>query len=84
MDTKMRLIVLMLVVLSSVLSPSLSTQVLGQVNPSFLTYTNTDLGFTMKYPSDWTANDKNITSGVKFISPDGPGAGLVLVTANEV
>jgi PsbP-like protein len=44
-----------------------------------LTYTNTDFGFTMKYPSDWTVDDKNLTLGIKFTSPDGPGVGAVLV-----
>jgi photosystem II reaction center protein PsbP len=63
--------VLTLVVLSSVLLPNLSTQALAQVNSSFLTYTNTDLGFTMKYPSDWTIDEKNVSSfTVRFISPD--------------
>ena len=76
-------IVLTLVVLSSTLLLSLSTQALVQVNSSLLTYTNTDLGFTMKYPSSWTVDDKNLTSGIKFISPDGPGAGAVVVEANE-
>ena len=37
----------------------------------------------MKYPSSWTVDDKNLTSGIKFISPDGPGAGAVVVEANE-
>jgi len=66
--------VLTLVVLSSVLLPNLSTQALAQVNPSFLTYTNTDLGFTMKYPSDWTLDAKNVSSStIRFIPPDGIG-----------
>jgi hypothetical protein len=47
---------------------SLSTQALAQANSNFLTYTNTDLGFTMKYPSDWTVDDKNPTLGIKFKS----------------
>jgi hypothetical protein len=70
-------------VLSSTLLLSLSKQALAQVNSSFLTYTNTDLGFTMKYPSDWSIEDKNMSTGVKFASPDGPGAGGVIVSANE-
>jgi hypothetical protein len=38
----------------------------------------------MKYPPDWTIDDKNMsTIGIKFIPPDGPGAGFILVTANE-
>jgi hypothetical protein len=78
------LIVLTLVVLSSVLLPNLSTQALAQVNSSFLTYTNTDLGFTINYPSDWSIDDKNMsTIGIKFASPDGPGAGGVIVSATE-
>jgi hypothetical protein len=84
MDTKRRLIVLMVVVLSFVLLPSSSTQALAQVNSSFLTYTNTDLGFTMKYPSDWTVDDKDMsTVGIRFSSPDGPAAGFVGVKVNE-
>jgi hypothetical protein len=84
MNTNRMLIVLTLVVLSSVLLPNLSTQALAQVNPSFLTYTNTELGFTMKYPSDWTIDDKNMsTNGIMFSSPGGLAAGFVAVKANE-
>jgi hypothetical protein len=56
------LIVLMLVVFSFAFSLSLSTQALAQVNSTFLTYTNTDLGFTIKYPSDWTVNESGIAN----------------------
>jgi hypothetical protein len=34
---------------------------------NFLTYTNTNYGFTIKYPSDWNVDDSNITGmGVLF------------------
>jgi hypothetical protein len=44
-----------------------------QHNANFLTYTNTNLGFTIKYPSDWTVNTTKISSDhrVKFTSADG-------------
>jgi hypothetical protein len=45
-------------------------------NAGFLTYTNTDLGFTIKYPSDWTVNETD-TADIKFTSPD--RVGLVFV-----
>jgi len=48
----------------------------SQDNTNFLTYTNTDLGFTIKYPSDWLVNESNTALGLK--SPD--GAGFVLVS----
>jgi hypothetical protein len=54
---------------------------------NFLTYTNTDLGFTMKYPSDWTVDDSKIAiNSVGFKSPDGVGivvVGIVNVGPNE-
>jgi hypothetical protein len=31
-----------------------------QDNTNFLTYTNTNLGFTIKYPPDWTVDESNI------------------------
>jgi hypothetical protein len=34
---------------------------------NFLTYTNTNYGFTIKYPSDWNIDDSNTTGmGVLF------------------
>ena len=48
---------------------------------NFLAYTNTDYGFTIKYPSDWIVDDKNITTlGVKFMSPDSLANVLVSIT----
>lgn len=47
------------------------------------TYTNTDLGFTIRYPFDWTVDDKNMsTLGVRIISPD--KFGMVLVTIENL
>lgn len=39
---------------------------------NFLTYTNSDYGFTIKYPSNWVVDETNITgmTRVKFHSPD--------------
>jgi hypothetical protein len=46
-----------------------------QTTENFLTYTNVDYGFTIKYPSNWVVNDNNFSAfGVKFISPDSPHA----------
>ena len=39
--------------------PSVSAQT------KYLTYTNTNVGFTIKYPSDWTVNDTN-TNNIIF------------------
>src|SRR5918911_704193 len=51
---------------------------------NFLTYTNTNLGFTIKYPSDWTVNDRNnnTVNGhkvVSFTSPDSVGVVFVQI-----
>jgi hypothetical protein len=37
-------------------------------NANFLTYTNTNLGFTIRYPSNWTVNDRNIVNGHKVVT----------------
>ena len=39
-----------------------------QDNASLLTYTNPDLGFTIKHPSNWTVNESNIVNGHKVAS----------------
>src|SRR5918911_346575 len=51
-----------------------------QDSANFLTYTNTNLGFTIKHPSDWTVNDRNNNNNtvnvhkvVSFTSPDSVG-----------
>jgi hypothetical protein len=45
---------------------------------NFLTYTNTNYGFTIKYPSDWNVDESAIhTTGIKLESPDGAGNVLV-------
>jgi hypothetical protein len=58
-----------------------------QANSNFLTYTSTDLGFTIKYPSDWTVNEDRIVEGsVSFISPDRGGflvVSLINLKPNE-
>jgi len=52
-----------------------------QDSTNFLTYTNTDLGFTIKYPSDWTVDDANVTNDqtVKFTSADRVGHLFVMI-----
>jgi hypothetical protein len=75
-------LVLLLAVLAAIALCSSSSLVIAQTNAStYLTYTNTDYGFTIKYPADWTIDDKNVSNyGVKFTSPDTQGGVLVNVT----
>lgn len=58
-----------------------------QDNTNFHTYVNTDLGFTIKYPSDWTADESHIGDGtIAFRSPDRSGfvvAGVSNLKPNE-
>ena len=45
-----------------------------QDNTNFLTYTNTDIGFTIKYPRDWTVDENRAADGiVQFMPPDRTG-----------
>lgn len=47
-----------------------------------LTYTNTDYGFTLQYPPDWTIYDSNIkNAGLILRPPDTTGRVTVLVDA---
>jgi hypothetical protein len=54
-------------------------------NANFLMYTNPDLGFTIKYPSNWTVNDSNnnnLVNGdkvISFASPDRIGIFFVQI-----
>ena len=55
-----------------------------QNNTNFITYTNTNLGFTIKHPSDWTVDDRNnnTVNGhkvVSFTSPDRIGIVFVQI-----
>ena len=53
-----------------------------QDNTNFLTYTNTDLGFTIKYPSDWIVDYKSGTADnkmVRFTSADRVGTVGVVI-----
>ena len=53
-----------------------------QNNANFITYINTNLGFTIKDPSDWTVNDRNnnTVNGHKVISFTSPDiVGIVFV-----
>jgi hypothetical protein len=47
----------------------------------FLTYTNSNLGFTIKYPSDWAIDEGSIVSGqtVRFTSANGGGNVAVVI-----
>ena len=54
------------------LSHILPYAIAQQDKTNFLTYTNTDYGFTLKYPSNWTVNATDINgSGFRIYSPDG-------------
>jgi hypothetical protein len=48
-------------------------------NANLLTYTNTQLGFTIKYPSHWTVNNSNIVNGHKVIFTSADRVGVVFV-----
>jgi hypothetical protein len=48
---------------------------------NFLTYTNTDYGFTIMYPSEWRVDQSTPQEGIAFVSPD--NTGLVLVTKKQ-
>ena len=55
-----------------------------QNNTNFITYTNTNLGFTIKHPTDWAVNDRNnnTVNGhkvVSFTSPDRIGIVFVQI-----
>ena len=55
-----------------------------QNNTNFITYTNTNLGFTIKHPFDWTVDDRNnnTVNGhkvVSFTSPDRIGIVFVQI-----
>jgi hypothetical protein len=55
----------------SVISCNFPIAAAQQNNTSFLTYANTDLGFTIRYP--WTVNASDTINGHKvtsFTSPD--------------
>jgi PsbP-like protein len=59
--------VISLIVLSNIVNVSQSARA-QQDNTNFLTYTNTYLSFTIKYPSDWTINESDIVNGHKVAS----------------
>jgi hypothetical protein len=50
---------------------------------NFLTYTNTNYGFTIKYPSDWNVDDSNST-GKGVIFGSGPTAVQVWRMPNPI
>ena len=66
----------------SVLSCNFPIAAAQQNNTSFLTYTNADLGFTIRYPWNWTVNAGNTINGHKvtsFTSPDRVGVVFVQI-----
>jgi len=66
----------------SVLSCNFPIAAAQQNNTSFLTYTNADLGFTIRYPWNWTVNASNTINGHKvtsFTSPDSVGVVFVQI-----
>jgi len=50
-----------------------------QDNTNFLTYANTDLGFTIKYPPYWAVNNSNVVNGHKVIFTSADRVGIVFV-----
>ena len=56
----------------SIITHSIPLANAQQDNTNFLTYTNTNLGFTIKYPPDWTVDESNIAirNEVIFAPPD--------------
>jgi hypothetical protein len=71
----------MLVVLSSTLLLSLSTHALAQVNTKFFDIYKYLFRIYNEVSSDWTIDDKNVILGIKFASPDGPGAGRNILSS---
>jgi hypothetical protein len=60
-----------------------------QDSTNLLRYTNTDLGFTIKYPSDWTVDESHIVDDqvVAFVPPDKVGivsAGMGNATSRQI
>jgi hypothetical protein len=58
--------------ISSIITYSIPLANAQQDNTNFLTYTNTNLGFTIKYPPDWTVDESNIAihNEVIFVPQD--------------
>lgn len=78
---------ILLILLTSILFYIPPNAIAQQDNTNFLTYANTDYGFTLKYPSNWTVNDTDINgSGFRIYSPDRVAVILVNIkpaVANE-
>ncbi|HJT47047.1 MAG TPA: PsbP-related protein [Nitrososphaeraceae archaeon] len=55
-----------------------------QDNTSFLTYTNTEMGFAMKYPPDWKVRENDVLRRYKvmFIPPNRGAYVAVGITSN--
>jgi hypothetical protein len=73
---------LMSLMMISVISCNFPIAAAQQNNTSFLTYTNADLGFTIRYPWNWTVNASNTINGHKvtsFASPDRVGVVFVQI-----
>jgi hypothetical protein len=51
----------------------------AQNNTNLLTYTNPDLGFTIKYPPYWAVNNSNVANGHKVIFTSADRVGIVFV-----
>jgi hypothetical protein len=73
---------LMSLMMISVISCNFPIAAAQQNNTSFLTYTNADLGFTIRYPWNWTVNASNTINDHKvtsFASPDRVGVVFVQI-----
>jgi hypothetical protein len=53
-----------LLILLSVISYNIPIKSAQEDNTNFLTHTNTNLGFTIKYPSDWSVDESDITNHI--------------------
>ena len=65
----------------SIITHSIPLANAQQDNTNFLTYTNTNLGFTIKYPHNWTVDESTITirNEVIFTPPDKGGIVGVMI-----
>ena len=50
---------------------------IAQPNISFSTYSNTDLGFIVEYPTDWIVNE-DVSSGTVYMTARDIAAGLIV------
>jgi hypothetical protein len=82
MSSSLNIAIISFSTLSVIVGYNIPIAVAQNDNANFLTYTNTDLGFTIKYPSNWIVNDRDIVNGhevVSFTSSDRVGIVFVQI-----